>query len=124
MLARIVDLRYYNLGRHASIDLRLYLSFIVDLLDAADKDPTILVFPELYAFKKTEKIDRVNCWLASYFDFFTPEKYGCLIHNLRTSAKILIRGQAQASTEFYGAEFFNDFGDYDYPKGFLSDQLV
>lgn len=117
-LSEELDAEVYNLGRHASIDLRLYLTEIAEVLNSRQKNPVILVSPELYAFRPHDNFDKTNCMLFPYWEFSDFLRYGCLVENTVTALKILLRGAAQSDVSFYGSAYFNRFGDYEYPADF------
>lgn len=115
---------FINLGRHASIDLIDYVSLISKQLDKKDSKATLIVIPEFYSYKKNIRKSAINCWLYPYWDTFSLNWYLCFPQFTKNILKMIIRGQSQQDTSNYSANFFNRFGDYEYPKTFPVKNLI
>lgn len=113
-----LKLEAYNLGRHASLDLRTYLRFVMRELSERGKEPIIIVSPELYMYDQKSKLDPINCWLSPYLRLYDILTYACIVEHNKFALKLLLRGKVQKNIDFYSANYFDEYGDYSYPKDF------
>lgn len=113
-----LNIKAYNLGRHASISLEMYVEAITTVLSEAESNPLVVVAPELYAFSATDKISPVSCSLFPYFSLISKLSYMCVGEHTKNALKVLVFGSAQRETDFYAKRYFNEFGDYEYPIDF------
>lgn len=117
-VSRELNITAYNLGRHASVSLEMYLGAITAVLSQVESDPLIIVAPELHAFSVTDKISPVSCSLFPYFPLISKVSYMCVGEHTKNALKVLFFGSAQRDLDFYAKKYFNQYGDYEYPSNF------